>query len=160
LESERTQGLPKTLAEEEVFRPWRRESAYAALLVVLAGLLAVFWYVESNQILNSEIALGIDPDRAVKFVSIAIAAATLVATLVALRARQFMLATGELRLSGPTPLAEPTALGHRPSCLSRGVSVASDKIYYVKSLAWAQWQPRPSKDMGLQLSGDLPGDFT
>ncbi len=102
MESERTQGFARALAEEEVFQPWRRKATYAALLAVLAGLLAVIWYVESNQVLNSEIALGIDPDRAVKFVSIAIAAATLITTLVALRARQFLLATGELRLSGST----------------------------------------------------------
>lgn len=102
MEGKRTRDLPGELAEEEVFRPWRSETAYAVLLVVLASLLVVFWYVEANQVLDSQIALGIDPERAVKFVSIAIAAGTLILTFSALRARRSLLATGELRLSGST----------------------------------------------------------
>jgi hypothetical protein len=94
--------LTRGLAEEEVFRPWRSEATYATLLVVLASLLVAFWYVESDQVLDSQIALGIDPDRAVKFVSIAIAAATLMLTLWALSARRSLLATGELRFLGST----------------------------------------------------------
>jgi hypothetical protein len=104
MEGKRTQDLPGLPSEENLFRPWRSEAAYAALLVVLASLLVAFWYIESHQVLESQIALGIDPDEVVKFVSVAIAAGTLILTFSALRARRSLLATGELRLSGSTLL--------------------------------------------------------
>jgi hypothetical protein len=87
-------------AGEEVFRPWRSEARYRVLLITLATVLVVVWYAESNPILESQIALGFDPDQVVKCVLVALAGVTLLLTLSALGARRSILATGELRFAG------------------------------------------------------------
>jgi len=98
MESTRTRDVALgPVAEEEIFRPWRSQASYVILLAFLAGLLVVFWYAETHGVLESQIALGIDPDRVVKFVSLAIGAFTFILTFTAIRARRFLLATGELR---------------------------------------------------------------
>jgi hypothetical protein len=87
-------------AGEEVFRPWRSEARYRVLLVTLSTVLVVVWYVESNPILESQIALGFDPDEVVRCVLVALAGVTLILTFSAIRARRSLLAAGELRFVG------------------------------------------------------------
>lgn len=52
---------------DEVFRPWRSEGMYTALLVVLVTGFLVVCRLETNQILESQIALGIHPSVAATF---------------------------------------------------------------------------------------------
>jgi hypothetical protein len=84
----------------DVFRPWRSEFAYSTLLIVLTGILFVVCRLESDQILESQIALGIDPGEVAKFVSLAILVEMLNLVFLAVRARRSLLATGELRFVG------------------------------------------------------------
>jgi hypothetical protein len=100
-----------------VFRPWRSEHLYGVLLVVLAAILFGVCYLETGQILESQIALGIDPNEAARFVSLAIVGEMLILTFWALKARRSLLAEGEVRLGGttllvsegPTPMTRDTA---------------------------------------------------
>ena len=95
--------LPETSSAisqaEEVFRPWRNKGMFAALLVALAACFLIVCRLESSQVLESQIALGIHPTEAATFVALAIAAVLLVLTLLAIRARRSLVATGELRVS-------------------------------------------------------------
>jgi tetratricopeptide (TPR) repeat protein len=62
----------------------------------------VVCHLESTVILESQIALGVDPTEVSKWVALAIAGELVLLTFWAVRLRRFLLASGELRLSGST----------------------------------------------------------
>lgn len=102
MESGRPGGFSGGQAGESVFRPWRSEASYKVLLAAVAVILVFVWYAESHPILESQIALGCDPDEVLQFVLVGLAGVTLLLTFSVLRARRSLLATGELRLTDST----------------------------------------------------------
>ena len=95
-------GIDLSAQRQEVFRPWRSERSYAISLVILTSCLLVVCYLESTTILEGQIALGVDPTEVSKWVALAIAGELVLLTFWAVRLRRFLLASGELRLSGST----------------------------------------------------------
>lgn len=114
-----------------MFCPWRSEFAYSVLLVILTAIMFVVCRLESNQILESQIALGIDPREVAKFVSLSILVETLILGFWALRVRRSLLATGELRFigssmtvtRGASSLSESLGELSRVSCQASGANV-------------------------------------
>lgn len=86
----------------ELFLPWRGLRAYAFLLVLLAALFGIACYIESNQVLQSQIALGLDPQECAQAVAGAIGAELLILAVLAIRLRRSLLAKGELHVSAST----------------------------------------------------------
>jgi hypothetical protein len=95
-------GTDLSAQRQEVFRPWRSERSYAISLVILTSCSLAACYLESTVILDSQIALGVDPLEVAKYVSLSIAGLLLLFAFWAVRLRRFLLASGELRLSGST----------------------------------------------------------
>jgi hypothetical protein len=93
----------------ELFRPWRSERIYAIALVILACCFGLLCYLESTDILESQIALGVDPIEAAKWVALGIAAGLGLLAFWAIRLNRSLLAHGELRLSGSALILEKGA---------------------------------------------------
>jgi hypothetical protein len=93
---------PSKVQHQAMFRPWRSEGVYAASVVILACGVLVVCHLESTVILESQIALGVDPLEVAKCVALAIAGMLLLLTFWVVRLNRFLLASGELRLSDST----------------------------------------------------------
>jgi hypothetical protein len=87
-------------SEQEVFRPWRSELIYSIGIFILACCVGVVCYLESTTILESQIALGVNPFEVSRWVAVAILGTLGLFAFWAIRLRRFLLAEGELRLSG------------------------------------------------------------
>jgi hypothetical protein len=64
-------GTYPSVQSLEVFRPWRSERSYAISLVILTSCFLAVCYLEASVILDSQIALGVDPTEASKWVALA-----------------------------------------------------------------------------------------
>jgi hypothetical protein len=89
----------------EIFRPWRGERHYAIALIVLACCFGLVCY-ESTVVLDSQIALGIDPIEAALWVALSIALMLGLLAFGVFKLRRSLLADGELRLSSSALILE------------------------------------------------------
>lgn len=102
--------------QEEVFRPWRSERHYTVALIVLACSFGLVCCLESTDILESQISLGIDPIETARWVGLSIAVVLGLFAFGATRLKRSLLASGELRLSGSALILE------------RGASVVEEDV--------------------------------
>jgi hypothetical protein len=96
--------------QEEVFRPWRSERHYAIALIVLVCCFGLVCYLESTDILESQIALRVDPIESAAWIALGIAVMLGLLAFGAIRLHRSLLADGELRLSGSALILEKRAL--------------------------------------------------
>ncbi len=106
-----------SLVPEEVFRPWRRPQTYLLVLAVFGAILGLVGYLLTHVMLESQIALGLDPWEVVMFISIALVGAVIVMAFELIALRRSLLAEGELRFRGSTLI-----LSRGGSCVARDAS--------------------------------------